>query len=196
MIESDGAADALDQRLSGLMVAAQSGDRAAYAELLRACVPFVKRVGRRTGLAEDRLDDVMQDTLVTLHHARQTYDPSRSFCAWLSVIARRRAIDILRRQGRNARREVHAPLAFEAHADPGSDTAGGWEQTGRAKVLGAAIAGLPEGQRDAVERLGLREQSLADAAAETGKSTGALKVNFHRALKTLRLRLGGEGDHV
>jgi DNA-directed RNA polymerase specialized sigma24 family protein len=47
-----------------------------------------------------------------------------------------------------------------------------------------------------VERLALREQSLAEAAAETGKTTGALKVNFHRALKALRLHLGGEDGHV
>ncbi len=196
MTKSDGAADALDQRLSRLMAAAQGGDKPAYAELLRTCEPFVRRVGRRTGVAEDRLDDVVQDTLVTLHHARQTYDPSRSFSAWISVIAQRRAIDVMRKYGRNDRREIHAPLAFEAHADPQSDAAGGWEHSGRVKVLGAAIAGLPEGQRDAIERLGLREQSLAEAAAETGKSTGALKVTFHRALKALRSKLSEEGRHV
>ncbi len=196
MKKSDGAADALDQRLGRLMAAAQNGDKPAYAELLRACEPFVKRVARRTGAAEDRLDDVVQDTLLTLHHARHTYDPARSFCAWLSVIAQRRAIDVMRRYGRSNRREIHAPLAFEAHADPQSDAAGGWEQAGRVKILDGALAGLPDGQRDAVERLALREQSLSEAAAETGKTVGALKVNFHRAMKTLRSRLGEKGEHV
>ena len=190
------AAEELDRRLSALMVGVQAGDRADYAALLRACEPFVRRIGRRTGVTDDRLNDVVQETLLTLHNARQTYDPARSFLAWLSVIAQRRAIDTLRRHGRSERREVHAPLAYDSHADPGSDAAGGWEQSGRARILTEAIAHLPEGQRDAVERLALREQTLAEAAAETGKTTGALKVNFHRALKALRTRLGGDDERV
>ena len=49
-----------------------------------------------------------------------------------------------------------------------------------------ALATLPERQREAVEALVLEEQSLAEAAAVTRRSKGALKVNLHRALKTLR----------
>jgi RNA polymerase sigma-70 factor (ECF subfamily) len=40
-----------------------------------------------------------------------------------------------------------------------------------------------------VEAVKLRELSLAEAAAESGQSVGALKVNVHRALKTLRAML-------
>jgi len=35
----------------------------------------------------------------------------------------------------------------------------------------------------------IREQSLAEAAAATRRSKGALKVNLHRALKALRGKL-------
>lgn len=196
MATENGIADDQDRRLRSLMAAAQAGDRQAYAALLRDCEPFIRRVGRRAGVSDDRINDVIQETLLTIHHARQTYDPGRSFLAWLGVIAQRRAIDVLRRQTRSDRREVHAPIAYENHVDPASDAASGWERSGRAKILSEAIAHLPDGQREAVERLALREQSLAEAAAETGKTTGALKVNLHRALKALRHRLGGEDDHV
>ena len=196
MATPEGTTEDLDRRLCVLMVDVQAGDRQAYAEVLRACEPFIRRVGRRAGITDDRLNDVVQETLLTLHHARQTFDPSRSFLAWLSVIAQRRAIDVMRRHGRNDRREVHAPIAYESHADVDADTDRAWEQSGRVKILNAAIAGLPAGQREAVERLALREQSLAEAAADTGKTPGALKVNLHRALKALRLRLGGEDEHV
>ncbi|HKR77941.1 MAG TPA: RNA polymerase sigma factor, partial [Rhodanobacter sp.] len=43
-----------------------------------------------------------------------------------------------------------------------------------------------------VEQLGLKERSLAEAASETGRNAGALKVNLHRALKALRGRLHGD----
>jgi RNA polymerase sigma-70 factor (ECF subfamily) len=51
---------------------------------------------------------------------------------------------------------------------------------------------LPPGQREAVEQMGLQQRSLREAAARTGRSTGALKVNLHRALKALRRRIRGD----
>ena len=186
-----------DERLAGLMRAAQAGERQAYAALLRECEPIIRRSAARAGVTGDRIEDVVQETLLTLHNARQTYDPSRSFSAWLSVIARRRAIDCLRRTGRSDRREVHAPIAYERHADGDANAARGWEEAGRAKDLREAISGLSVSQREAVEHLALHEQSLGEASLATGKSTGALKVNLHRALKALRTRLAGkDDDHV
>ena len=183
--------DDRDLELAALMRAAQGGDRRAYAVLLKACEPIIRRAATRAGVRGDRIEDVVQETLLTLHNARHTYDPSRSFTAWLTVIAQRRGIDALRRTGRNDRREVHAPLAYEQHTDPGDDPARGWTEAGRSRELHGAIATLTPSQREAVLHLALREQSLAEAAKETGKTTGALKVNLHRALKALRLRLAG-----
>ena len=97
-----------DQRLNELMVGAQAGDKARYARLLAACETLVRRAARRMGVQSNLIKDVVQ-TLITMHDARQTYHPSRSFSAWLSVIAQRRAIDALRRSGRHERREVHVP---------------------------------------------------------------------------------------
>jgi RNA polymerase sigma-70 factor (ECF subfamily) len=171
------------------MVAAQAGDRAAYEALLRDCVAVIASVARRRHVPPDRIDDVVQDTLLTVHRARQTYDPTRSFTAWLAVIAERRAIDVLRKTGRQALREVHAPIAYERHADETVAT----RDTGGDARLGKAVADLPARQREAVQQLVLQERSLAEAAAATGRSTGSLKVNLHRALKSLRARLGQTG---
>ena len=179
-----------DLRRSAWMVAAQAGDRVAYEALLRDCVSVIESVARRQRVPAGWIDDVVQETLLTVHRARQTYDPARSFTAWLRVIAERRAIDLLRRSGRHAAREVHAPLAYENHADE-SDAIGrasGGAEAGRG--LGSAIADLPARQREAVQHLVLQERSLAETAALTGRTTGSLKVNLHRAMKTLRSRLG------
>lgn len=181
-----------DERWSALMAAAQTGDRAAYASLLKECAPFIQRIAARQGVRGDRVDDVVQDVLITLHRVRATYDPARSFSAWLRVIAQRRAIDLLRGRSRLEKREVHAPIAYEAHADPRVDPAAHSERREEAAVLSGAIDSLPPGQREAVKHLALREMSLEEAAAATGRSKGALKVNLHRALKSLRARLSGE----
>lgn len=175
-----------DMRRSALMAAAQAGDRTAYETLLRDCVPLIRSVARRQGVAADYVDDVVQEVLLTVHRARQTYDPSRSFNAWLRVIAERRAIDLLRQTGRRGTREVHAPVAFENYADASTDPAGGLDRADDAETIGQALAELPARQREAVQYLVIEEQSLAEAAASTRRSKGSLKVNLHRALKALR----------
>jgi RNA polymerase sigma factor (sigma-70 family) len=179
-----------DRRRAAWMVAAQAGDRAAYKTLLRDCIPFIQRVARGQGIRPDYIDDVVQETLLTVHQARQTYDPSRSFTAWLRTIAQRRAIDGLRRGGRNQNREIYAPLAYENHSDQGGDPEEAAFQIDHTEVLNLAVKRLSTRQREAVEHLALLGQSLAQAAAATGGSTGSLRVNWHRALKTLRAQLG------
>lgn len=180
---------ATDRRLTDAMAAAQGGDRAAYELVLRECVPIVRRIARAQGADANVLDDVVQDVLITVHGARAAFDPTRSFVAWLTAITQRRAIDILRRQTRRSTREIFAPLAAETHpaeGDPESDAAA----TSAARELRAAVATLPEGQREAVQTLALEENSLDDASKRTGRTKSALKVNLHRAIKTLRSRLG------
>lgn len=183
--------DEPDRQRRVWMAAAQSGDRRAYERVLADSVALICNVARRRGIPADALDDVVQETLITIHRVRHTYDSSRSYDAWLAAIAERRAIDALRSQGRRNRREIHDEVALEQH--PARDDASAEsERSQRAQHLQAAIAGLPPRQREAVEQLGLKERSLAETAAQTGSTSGALKVNLHRALKSLRERLHGE----
>lgn len=176
----------LDAEWAAMMAAAQGGDRLAYERLLRACTPLVRRVVRHQGVQPDRVDDAVQEVLMTVHRARQTYDPTRSFSGWICAIARRRAIDALRRRGRQDRREVFAPLDYDAHPDPGTE-AGSTPGMDRARIEDA-VSQLPEGQREAIETLALQQLSLEEASRLTGRTKGALKVNMHRALKALRAR--------
>ena len=182
-----------DRRLTAAMAAAQTGDRVAYELVLRDCVPLVKRIARQQGASADFLDDVVQDVLVTLHGARATFDPSRSFSAWLTAITQRRTIDILRKRGRRGAREVYAPLALETHPSPDNP-----EQTAMRRAdaaqLHAFVESLPETQREAVRSLALEENSLEDASKATGRTKTALKVNLHRAIKTLRARMGRDPE--
>jgi RNA polymerase sigma-70 factor (ECF subfamily) len=186
MTVADQPADFDDQRRSALMEKAQSGDRGAYDALLRECVGLIGRFARYRGVPIDQVDDVVQDVLLTVHRARQTYDPARSFTAWLRVITERRAIDVLRRTGRRAAREVHAPLALETYADTATDPSHSLDASDRAAAVGHALAALPERQREAVQHLVVEGRSLADAAQTTRRSKTALKVSLHRALKSLR----------
>jgi RNA polymerase sigma-70 factor (ECF subfamily) len=176
-------------RRSALMEAAQQGCRASYEELLRDCIPLISTIGLAHGITADGIDDLIQDVLVCVHRARNTFDPTRSFDAWLGAIARRRAIDAVRSKRRRAAREIHAPSVAAACVDPTRDPAELLELKSEAWQLRKAIEGLPPSQRAAVESLALKECSPAEAADLTGRSEGALKVNLHRAIRSLRSRL-------
>jgi RNA polymerase sigma factor (sigma-70 family) len=173
------------------MVAAQDGDRRAYERLLREIAPFVRTIARRRHGTADRAEEVVQDVLLTIHRIRHTYDPSRPFCHWAAMIAQRRSIDVLRRRTRRDSREISDPVAYETFADPAANR--GLEVHAATEGLSEAVASLPPQQREAIELLKLREMSLAEASARSGRSVAALKVNVHRAIKSLRKRLGGDG---
>lgn len=182
----------LEDRLGQLMAAAQRGDAAAYRQVLRDVVPVIASAARRRGVSAGQIEDVVQEVLITLHRARATYDPARPFLPWLRAIADRRAIDLLRRVGRQASREIHDPLAYDNFAEERQEADSMLEAGDRARDLRRSIADLPPGQRQAAERLGLAGESLDEAAAATGRSKTALKVNLHRALKSLRQRMAGK----
>jgi RNA polymerase sigma-70 factor, ECF subfamily len=175
---------------AGLMAVAQNGDRVAYERLLREIVPFVRAIVSRQHRTADRIDDIVQDVLLTVHRVRHTYDPARPFEYWLATIARRRSIDGLRRRLRTQANETADEDAYETFADPAANRA--TEVRDASDVLGGAIAGLTARQREAIDLLKLREMSLAEASRASGQSIAALKVNVHRAIKALRVKLKGE----
>jgi RNA polymerase sigma-70 factor, ECF subfamily len=176
---------------SQLMRAAQGGDRPAYERLLRAITPVVRAVARRHCSERNALEEVVQDTLLTVHRVRHTYDPNRPFMPWLAAIASRRSIDALRRRRRIEHHEVPAEQGDETfHEVTANEEVEGLRAR---EELDALLELLPARQREALESLKLKEMSLAEASATSGQSVGALKVNVHRALKTLRRLLQADG---
>lgn len=178
--------DVRDQHWSALMAAAQGGDVRAYDTLLRECLPLLRAICRRRIADAAEAEDAVQDTLLTLHQVRHTYDPTRPFRPWLAAIAERRAVDRLRRHFRNGAREVELTEA-NGHA---ALSAHHGEERIAARQLRDAVAELPQAQRDALQLTKIEDLPLAEASKRAGTTVGAMKVATHRALHSLRRRLG------
>ncbi|MFG1345485.1 sigma-70 family RNA polymerase sigma factor [Xanthobacter autotrophicus DSM 431] len=173
-----------------LMARAQDGDNVAYLRLLQEVTPYLRSLVRRWHKDHWDIEDTVQDILLTLHSIRHTYDPARPFGPWLVGIASRRAVDRLRRRGRQILRE--APLTAEHEATAAAlDTSGDAIEKHR---LAEALDGLPPVQRTAVDLLKLKEMSLKEASDATGLSIAALKMATHRALRNLRALLSDGRD--
>jgi RNA polymerase sigma factor (sigma-70 family) len=175
-----------DQDWPRRMSAVQAGDSAAYRALLADLLPVLRALVRRQIQDRETAEDIVQDCLLTLHQVRHTYDATRPFLPWVAAIAKRRAIDHLRRQGRRPLEVAGDPETLERYADPASEIR---ETAGDPQQLHVAIAQLPVGQREAIELLKLGELSLKEASQKTGLSVGALKIAVHRAVKSLRASL-------
>jgi RNA polymerase sigma-70 factor (ECF subfamily) len=172
------------------MQAAQEGDNRAYERLLRDIVPLLQAAARRRqqSLQAADLDDLVQETLLSVHSARATYDPRRPFLPWLFAILDRRWIDTTRRRTKRSQNEVQEEESDLATvADENSSMTEGYRDP---QLLLQAIGSLPPRQQGVIELLKLREMTLEEVSAASGISVNAVKVAMHRALISLRKELG------
>lgn len=167
------------------MARAQAGDKEAYNQLLKAMVPAIRAFVRKKIVDDVLVEDVIQETLLAIHRVRHTYDPRRPVLPWVAAIASARAIDALRQRGRNHEVQdedaLNVQLAEQNDADAGQGP------------LTDYLGSLPARQRQIVESVHLREQSLAQTAAENNLSLSAARSLLHRAM--LNLRKYGSGKH-
>jgi RNA polymerase sigma factor (sigma-70 family) len=163
-----------DVILARLMALSQGGDKTAYRTLLSECQTWLRRYFARR-IAPGMIDDLVQDTLVSLHRKRASFDPARPFLPWLAAIARYRWIDQLRRSYRANEEELDDNLSV----DP----------TGNAVIARISIerllSMLPKGQASAIQLVKIDGLSVAEAAERSGQSEPLIKVNVHRGLKRL-----------
>ena len=145
---------------------------------------------RRRFFTAEEIEDLVQEILLSVHAVRATFDPKRPFLPWLSTIAHNRLIDSARRYYRGKSHEIQMDELPVTFADAWTNVEG--EEYRDPEELSIAIRSLPEGQREAIEMVKLREMSLKEAAAASGTTVGALKVSIHRAVLNLRKALNRE----
>jgi RNA polymerase sigma-70 factor (ECF subfamily) len=188
---SDGAPrNPFESDLWTVWMRAQGGDEDAYREALTLIAARLRGYfGRRMQSLPDEVEDLVQETLLVLHLQRGTYDPSVPVSAWLHAIARHKLVDLWRRRGRREALhdplddmdEAQHPMAEEAHSSR--------------RDLGALLMTLPVAQRTAIALIKLEGLSVSEAAARTGVSESALKVQVHRGLKRLAAMVRGDREY-
>ena len=125
-----------------LMRAFAQGDARAFERLYArhhaALYRFVRRVlGREAGT---QADEVFQDTWLRVVNARQRWAPQgATFRTWLFTLAHHRAIDLLRKSGRE--------VVLDAPDDAGEP----WQPAGDAQAWQAWPAAASQAAADAVE---------------------------------------------
>jgi RNA polymerase sigma-70 factor, ECF subfamily len=165
----------------------QAGDQMAYASLLVLLTSVTRQFARRRlGVSVPWVEDIVQETLISVHRARHTYDAQRPFAPWFYAIASNRMIDVVRRERRVSSREIAGSKLPDAATRPD----GGAPANIDADAIRAAVAALPSRQRDVIEGLKFRDQSVREVAGRMGMSESAVKVTAHRGYRALKRVLG------
>lgn len=163
-----------DETMRQWMRAAQSGDKKAYAQLLDASQIWLKRYYARK-ISPAILDDLVQETLVSVHRKRATYDPDRAFLPWLAAIGRYRWIDYLRKYYRQDETELNEDVL----SAPQSDDVESKLSLERLLLL------IPHAQAEVIRLVKITGLSISEASEQTGQSESLVKVNIHRGLKKM-----------
>jgi len=97
--------------LQGLLLRGLAGDAQAYREFLAALALHVRGfLKRRLQQRPAEVEDLLQEVLLAVHNARQTYQPQQPLTAWVQAIARYKSA-VLRENdnGQNNRRDSVIP---------------------------------------------------------------------------------------
>src|SRR5262245_52160968 len=155
-----------EQQATTLIIRAQQGDKVAYADLLQLLAATARRYARNRVGDVPWIDDVAQETLVTVHASRQTYDSRRPFAPWFYAILSSRMIDVLRRERRISSRE------FGTDVLPETGQGGGAPHEGSASIDGervqSALEALPPRQREIVRAIKLGEEPVKQISERLG----------------------------
>lgn len=167
-----------------------AGDERALEEAYDQYAPLVFGITRRVTGDATSAADATQDVFVGLWQRPDGFDASRgSLRSYLAVVARRRAVDHVRRRGRSGRLEER--LAATASVAPPNV-----EEAAAALVLGEkvrrAVDRLPADQRVAIELAYFRGLTFVEVAEALGIPEGTAKSRLRLALARLATALGDQ----
>lgn len=163
-----------------LISAVRAGDERAMAALYDRYSSVVYSVALRVLGESSQAEDVLQDVFLQLWRKPGNFDASRgSLGPWLAVIARNRAIDMLRKRHPESDVEdvilsVEPNLAEEAERSRAME-----------KVRGA-LATMAPSQRAALEMAFFDGLTHTEIAAKTGEPLGTIKTRIRGGLLCLR----------
>jgi len=185
-------APVLDQNTTGhepndseLMCAIQDGDGRALEKLMGRHLDLLKNVILQVVHSHSTADDVLQECLLAFWNRAHNYCAAKgSPVGWMITVAKRRAIDSVRRAASYAcaknRLEGEVRCSNPTHT---SDC----EDSDMARVLNDQISLLPEKQQEVIRLAFLDGMSQREVAEATHTPLGTVKTRMELGLNKLRV---------
>ena len=179
-----------DTENEGILLRLADGDQRAAQDVIQAYGGLIWSLALRFCRTRDDAEDAVQEILTDVWKSAHRYRSARaSERVFISMIARRRLIDRLRRDKRRGEVEPYAAGPAEELQHPGDAGERGWD----ARQAAQAMQSLSEDQRRVLEMSvtqGLTQREIAEA---TGTPLGTVKTHMRRGLIRLRELMAGDG---
>ncbi len=161
------------------MAAYIAGDAAAFRELFGRYSAQLYRMMLRDLRRPEEARDLVQQTFLHVHRARNDFDQRQRFRPWVFTIA----INLKREHFRRVRRRPEFSLVEGAPepAEPGHG-----DRTEAKQAIARGLESLPPDQREVIELHWFDGLSFAEVGQVVGASVAAVKVRAHRGYVALR----------
>lgn len=166
-----------------------NGDDTVFEEVVNRYSRKVYELCYRILRDEEEAKDMAQEVFVRVYEKRAKFGGRSSLYTWIYRIATNMCLTRLKKlQTRTI------PLdAVEGVLEAKQDT-GGPDHRELEAAVSRAMAGLPPKQRAVFSMRFFDKMSLKEVAEATGTSVGAVKANYHHAVRHLRKILGEGGQ--
>jgi RNA polymerase sigma-70 factor (ECF subfamily) len=175
-----------DRELSAQAAAYQRGDERGLRTLVEALSRTLIAVAYRYTRDWEWARDLTQETWVKVHERIGSYDPARSFRAWLFTVHRNNCLSHLRRAW--VRQEVVPGDEALRRLRLVSDAPGPEDDAERREFqrrLLRALGKLGAGQRQVFVRVALERNSCAEVADAMGIKATTVRATLHFARRRL-----------
>jgi RNA polymerase sigma-70 factor, ECF subfamily len=165
------------------------GDLSAFDEVYRYMAPRLHAYLLRRCHDRAHAEDLVQQTFLRLHSARESFQPGARLAPWAFTIAARLLVD----SSRASRREPASPTGEPTDDEPVASCSAD-EVVHVRQLMGVVdreLGRMPAGQRSAFHMVRQNGLSHADAASALGVSVTAIKLRVHRARIALQTAIEG-----
>jgi RNA polymerase sigma-70 factor, ECF subfamily len=177
------------------LIAAKSGDSAAFEFLCKQSANMVFRVARRMVRNKEDAEDVLQEAFKQAFIHLKTFNGHSRFSTWLSRIAINAALMKLRKKQRlwdvsldeSDENDQSSPRLDVEDQSPNPEQL--YAQMERRRILSEAMNELTPGTRKVIELREIDERSGEETAQIMGISVSAVKARVFHGRRKLRERL-------
>ncbi len=171
-----------------LMLGIQAEEPEALSQLYDRYSGILKALILRVIHNEAEADDLLQEVFMEIWNQAKNFSAKKGKpLGWIVTLARRRAIDGLRKKQAYLRAE--ARLQTETEQQPGAWVENVTEKeirSGDARLLmGKVIKSLPEAQQEAIELAFFQGMTQREIAANTNTPLGTVKTRLELGLKKI-----------
>jgi len=175
-----------------LLLRVGAGDEGAFRELFARYAAVSHALAFRLVRQAQVAEEIVQEAFLAVWRTPERYDPARgSVRSWLMGTVHHRAVDAVRReQAQRRRTDQAAALAPRIAEDPIDDVVSALDLPRDRRLVQKALAGLPDEQRDVIQRMYFDGMSQSQIAERTGLPLGTVKSRTLLAMRRLRSHLG------